>query len=348
MPKERNRKIYYISKNYNHPYAASSKAKIDVEEIIKKAGGRNLGLPWRRIENWWCGTTWTFFSNVLGTMRMGMGGLVFFQYPQHKLGWKFKIAKLKKNKTIVLIHDLNYIRYHRKKDLKYLYEADFLICHNKKMKEWLLERKIKEPDKIVCLEIFDYLSLEDKVQENLLPKYFSKNIRVAFAGNLTKSNFLNRISFEKITLKLFGIGGNDIKLGKGVSYAGCYPPEELHKHLDSHFGLIWDGDSDDKIDGILGEYLRYISPHKLSMYISCGLPVIVWEESAVADFVKENKIGISINSLKELESKLIALTEEEYLIMKNNLIPLREKVLNGYFLTKALDELSIKDSEKSQ
>lgn len=333
---------YFISRNYNNPFTASSKAKLDAEVILKEYGYLNLGLPPSTINNY-LGTFRTFVSNLIGILRMPIRKIVLFQFPQHNIGWKFKLAKLKRNKTVILIHDLNYLRFKRKKDLKYLKQAEYLICHNNRMKEWLINEGINKEGQISCLELFDYISNYTD-SEISIPDFDKKNIRIAFAGNLAKSNFLNECHFDTIKLKLFGIKGDNLNIGKGVEYLGCYPPEDLYKHLDSHFGLIWDGDSIDKNDGILGEYLRYISPHKLSMYLSAGLPVIVSEESAMADFVKDNKIGITIDSLLEIESKLLSLSEEEYRHIKNNVIPIRNKLLEGYFLKNALKEMSTKIS----
>lgn len=334
---------YYISKNYNNPFTASSKAKLDAEVILKEYGYLNLGLSPSTIDNY-LGTFRTFVSNLIGIIRMPLGKIVLFQFPQHNLGWKFKLAKLKRNKNVILIHDINYLRFKRKKDLKYLKHADYLICHNNKMKEWLVKEGINKEGRISCLELFDYIA-NPMDSEISIPGFDKKNIRIAFVGNLAKSAFLNQCHFDFIKLKLFGIKGDNLNFGKGVEYSGCYHPEDLHKHLDSNFGLIWDGDSTENNNGILGEYLRYISPHKLSMYLSAGLPVIVSEESAVADFVKDHKIGITINSLQEIESKLLSLSEEEYRHIKNNVSPIRKKVLEGYFLKKALKEMSTKISE---
>lgn len=78
------------------------------------------------------------------------------------------------------------------------------------------------------------------------------------------------------------------------------------------WGLVWDGDSITTCDGVLGDYLRYNLPHKLSLYIAAGLPVIVWSQSAVADWVKENHLGLVVDSLEELPERIAAVTEAEH------------------------------------
>lgn len=330
----------YISKNYNNPFTASSKAKLDAETVLKNNGYKNLGLPPTTIDNFW-GSILTFISNLTGVIKMPFNQLMVFQLPQHNLGWKFRIARKKKNRIVLIIHDLNSIRYKNDKDLKFFHEADFLVCHNEAMKKWLVERGVKSPDKIFNLGIFDYLA-DDEIKSYSSPRFDKQRIKVAFAGNLTKSNFLNYCQFDKITLNLFGIKNSDFKTAPGMKYVGCFAPDKLYRYLDSHFGLCWDGDSAEGCKGIIGEYISYISPHKVSMYLSAGLPVIIWEKAGVADFIKENKLGILIGSLNDLEHRLLELSVEEYEEMKRNVESVRDKILKGGFLTSTLHKIENK------
>lgn len=40
---------------------------------------------------------------------------------------------------------------------------------------------------------------------------------------------------------------------------------------------------------------------QLSLYVSSCLPVIVWSQDAIADFVKEHDIGFCVDSLSDCE-----------------------------------------------
>ena len=54
---------------------------------------------------------------------------------------------------------------------------------------------------------------------------------------------------------------------------------------EGNLGLIWDGASDSSDEDIgMKNYTRYNNPHKLSCYMAAGLPVIVWEKSAISKF----------------------------------------------------------------
>ena len=61
-------------------------------------------------------------------------------------------------------------------------------------------------------------------------------------------------------------------------------------------------------------------------------PVIVWKEAAMADFVRDNKIGIVIDNLMELDKIFDNLTFNEYKKMKNNVSIIRNKVIYGKYL----------------
>ena len=84
--------------------------------------------------------------------------------------------------------------------------------------------------------------------------------------------------------------------------------------------------------------MKYNNPHKLSLYLSSGLPVVIWDKAAEAVFVKNNKLGIAVNSLFELQSKLENITEDDYNEMARNVAVIAEKLKKGYYAGKALQK----------
>ena len=72
---------------------------------------------------------------------------------------------------------------------------------------------------------------------------------------------------------------------------------------------------------------------------SSRLPLIVWSQSSVADFVKKEQLGIAIDSLYELEQRLSEITEDEYMRMQKNVQALSEKLSSGQMLRCALSEV---------
>ena len=252
-----------------------------------------------------------------------------------------RMAHYRKAKVIVIIHDLGSFR--RKKltasqEIKRLSHADYIIAHNSKMKQWLIDKGCQIP--IGELGIFDYLS-ESQTQTDskvLLP------YKIAYAGalNFRKNTFLYEIGahIHPFSFYLYG-NGFDLNRAKGkehFQYMGFIPSDQLISTIQGDFGLVWDGLSIDACTGSFGDYLRYNNPHKTSLYIRCGLPIIIWEQAALAPFIKEHNIGICVDSLTEVAPVLASLTESEYKLKKENVLKLSSLLANGYFITQALSE----------
>lgn len=320
----------YVSRNYRYPFAASSKAKLDCEEVASLNGFKNIGLPPKVIHNGIIGGIWSILSYKIAKRRMTENGVVFLQYPGKNTLKLLKEAKRKSNMVVMIIHDINSLRNtDAMETLDFLKDVDGLIVHTDRMKE-IMQEKFPEL-KISVLEIFDYLGGERT-------SYVHKGeYAVGFAGNLRKSGFISRLGEIPVTFKLFGKDGESLPKSENVIYRGCFHPTELGKNLDVDFGLVWDGSDVDTCNGELGEYLRYISPHKLSLYLSSGIPVIVWKDSAMTKFVEENGVGLCISSLKELPEIFATLSEEEYMKMKTKANVIADRLASGYYLTKALE-----------
>lgn len=105
---------------------------------------------------------------------------------------------------------------------------------------------------------------------------------------------------------------------------------------------MWDGTSSDSCVGNTGEYLKYNNPHKTSLYMVAGLPVIVWDQAAIAEFVVNNGVGIAVSSLNDLASTLQEITEQEYEKMRSNAVQVGVRLKSGDYLKKAFLELDIR------
>lgn len=108
--------------------------------------------------------------------------------------------------------------------------------------------------------------------------------------------------------------------------------------MEGDYGLVWDGAELNCCAGTVGEYLKYNNPHKVSLYIASEMPIIIWEKAALAKFVKDNNIGITVSSLYELPEVLSKVTKQEYQMYKYNLSRLSADVKNGKYLTEALSK----------
>ena len=262
-------------------------------------------------------------------------GITLLQYPFYFNPFmKYALGNyVKNNKTVLLLHDVDSLRALGKNkigdEICLLNRACAIIVHNKKMKEKLTHLGVHIP--MVELEIFDYLLDE-------LPTKKQMEADVAFAGNLAKSIFLNEINKAGIRVNLYGPGYNENMEGKNVSYKGSYSPDQVPYVLDAKFGLIWDGDSLLTCSGNTGEYLKYNNPHKLSLYMASGLPVIVWKKSAIAEFVLSNNVGIAVDSIFEIKDNINKITDEQYADMRKKVSIIQKRVCNGYYTKKVIEK----------
>lgn len=236
-------------------------------------------------------------------------------------------------KFVIWVHDIQSLQSENEteiqNELDLFDQADELIVHNPQMKRWLLEHGYTKP--MHELSIFDY--------DNPQPFQTSMNYNgsLCFAGNLFKSEFLQKMEL-KSTVNVFG-PNMFTQAPDCIEYEGQYSPEELPKYLTQNFGLIWDGQSTESCTGTFGRYLLYNNPHKTSLYISSGLPIIIWEKAALADFITNNGIGLTISDLNKLDDVLQKVTPEEYAMMRKKTIAMGEKLRQGYFTKKVVASL---------
>ncbi len=334
---------YYLSKNYKERASAGNKAKTDVEQTVQALGYVPGGLPQTSYRNPLLGFLLTLAGVLKLAVTVSAGDVVLIQYPFKKYyAFVCRIVRLKKGKTITLIHDLGAFR--RKKlsieeEIRRLSLSDILIVHNEHMKQWLQGKGYTHP--MICLEIFDYLS--DTAATDARPAV-EQPCKVMYAGALgiRKNRFLYLLG-EKIHAWHFVLYGpafdaEQMKEDAPFAYKGFIPSEQLISQAEGDFGLVWDGDATTSCSGNYGEYLKLNNPHKTSLYIRCHLPVIIWKEAALATFVAKHNIGLCIGSLEELDTLLPSITPDEYERMAANVRLISDNLASGYYITQALRE----------
>ena len=330
-----------IDDRFDNSMTAGGKARLDVRTILSD------------YESYYCYSK--HFSSSLLNYVFAFIRLLFWRV----CAWRYKILiiqypfytnkhfnnlcfRLFPKRSYLIIHDLPSLRYGENQavidyEIKRLNHFRGAIIHSEPMKEWLLANgaKIKLP----VLQIFDYILPQTPLskkewQNNSIPQ-------IAFAGNLEKSRFVEKIwkrSRNIIDFCFYGIGSGT-ELLKSESYKGTFPSDVLPFCLEGHFGLVWDGPDIETCAENEGKYLRYNSPHKFSLYMAAGIPVIVWKGSALAGFVQEHDLGVTVNSLTELRTELFAISKERYFEMLENCKEIQHQVVNGHFLKTALVNL---------
>lgn len=317
---------------------AGTKAKADIADILLKTGFTRVkfNIKSNRLMKF----VWSKHDLKDSLKRVDRGDTLVIQYPMYSryaLKILLTMAKTKGFKTVGIIHDVETLRLYKgdkrriKDELNALNQFDVLVVHNSKMKTWLKENGIVK--RMFSIEIFDYLA-----DTSLVSTGIDKDI--VFAGNLEKSLFLKEWNLKR-KVNLYGI--NPQQYGGMVSYKGVKTPEELPNFLNGSFGLVWDGNTLRTNSGIYGEYTKYNNPHKTSLYISSGLPVVVWKQSAVAEFVRENHVGLVVDDLNKLDIILKNLNNTDYENLVKNSRIISAKMRKGFYtktvLKKCIDYL---------
>ena len=320
---------YFLKETYEKANHAGPKARMDAEKIMLDSGYLEYFLKESQNHN-----------------SLTKDDVIILQFPllwqSLKKQIRMKFLKKRNFKVYLLIHDIESLRNKKIKsfsDFKYsiihflqnktvLERVDGIIAHNDKMKSELVKMGINK-EQIVSLEIFDYLIPNFNEDKN-----YDKD-KILLAGNfdIRKTKYARNLP-EKPEYEIYGINFESENLPNNIHYKGAFTPDELPNHLQGGFGLVWDGDS----SGMYGEYLKINNPHKASLYLASGFPIIVWKQSALADFVIRNNCGIIIDSLYEIAGILESMNEEKYQQLIDNCKKIGEKIRQGNYLKKALEE----------
>lgn len=310
---------------------ASGKAKTDVTKILLEHGFQKLYQPskYRLLR---------IIQQFLAILFLPKDTFLFVQYKAN-ISFFYRMLQHKKNiKKLAIIHDLESLRglIPVKEEIDILNGFQTIISHNPHMTKWLKSKGLGS--EIVDLNIFDYL-LDDSVICN---QNYDKNI-VFFAGNLIKSKFLMDISsIPQIQFNIYGGKFDGIKKmisQRNVSYKGAFSPSQLIANVEGGWGLVWDGDSLEICTGVAGEYMKYNNPHKVSMCIVSERPVIIWSQSAMADYILSHKLGIVIDSLLELPEIIKQVSDDEYAEFLSSIRLEKENLVSGRKLGGILSDI---------
>ena len=324
---------YFLKETYEKANHAGPKARMDAEKIMLDSGYLEYVLTESQNYN-----------------PLTKDDVIILQFPllwqSLKKQIRMKFLKKRNFKVYLLIHDIESLRNKKIKsfsDFKYsiihllqnktvLERVDSIIAHNDKMKSELVKMGINK-EKIVSLEIFDYLIPNFNEDKN-----YDKD-KILLAGNfdIRKTRYARNLP-EKPEFEIYGINFESENLPNNVHYKGAFTPDELPNHLQGGFGLVWDGDSSHTCSGMYGEYLKINNPHKASLYLASGFPIIVWRQSALADFVSNNNCGILVNTLLEIAETLKSISEDDYQELVKNSKRIGEKIRQGYYLKTALEK----------
>lgn len=310
---------------------AGFKARKDAADIArKKENVKVVDIPlWGDLKT----RAISVFRLTRFLLTLRKSDTLVFNFPVAKPFWFFFVTtRIVCNfKMVALIHDIDSLRGVIGLDLERLVKCDMVISHNSQMTNYLCKYISRE--KIKEIKIFDYLSINKLIDRNI-----SDNTRgVIYAGNLSREKcaFIYEPECE---LNLYGVNyeNND-----NPRYYGSFDAQSPDKiRMDGmQFGLVWDGDSTGTCSGMFGEYLKYNNPHKTSLYLSMELPIFIWKDAALAEFVIRNDVGYAIESIKEMNEIISLLTKDEYMKLSYNTKMVSRKIRSGYYFNHVLDEV---------
>ena len=245
-------------------------------------------------------------------------------------------------RIILLIHDLEILRAAirgttsakekirlRLEEETLLRNCDGIIVHNSSMKKKLASMGIPS-SKMKVLGIFDYLIPEAGYART------SYDGPVVIAGALRphKAGYAYHLP-EEIRFNLYGVG-YEAQPQDNVNYLGSFEPDQLPEVMEGSFGLVWDGETTQTCSGTYGEYLRINDPHKASLYLASGMPVIIWSQAALAGYITRNGCGITVDSIEEIPDRIKAMSPGEYDLIRRNTKKISERLREGKYTSRAL------------
>lgn len=335
-------RLTYITRNYKDVRSAGGKAKTDIEQIMQAMGAVNLGWSQTRYTNKVVDFCLTFTGVCKALLSLRRDDVLVLQYPVKKYyDFICRTAHRRGAHVITLIHDLGSFR--RKKlttaqELARLNQSNVIIVHNEKMRRLLEEWGCKA--RLVELGIFDYLSPTPITSTRPLP---SGPHSAMFVGSMAadQNRFLYDLGKQLTKTDLY-LYGNRYEASLDQSNGRLQPQGfavdyDLMRSNKGDFGLSWYGESLSMGQGKIGEYMAYNNPHKISLYLRCHLPVILWRNAGLASFVEREGCGLIVDTLEVLEQQLAAITPEQYIEMYDNARRVSQLIADGHYARTAIN-----------
>lgn len=346
-------KQQFVEQSYSGEYA-QNKAHDDVAAVLDRLGFERIKIGrkapsgvvskiWERIK--WIARCPFWRSRIKKdavlfvqyTLTCWFGGLAFWLLNEK--------VKAKKNlKIVALIHDINRSDVHNDcltpNEKRFFKLCDTILVHTENMRDFFIKHGVSA-EKLKIFDMFDYI-----IDEPMNPLSVENRSEVIVCGNLIKSKCgclrdLGKI--KGVEWKLYGPNFDSSYEAPNVEYMGEYAPTELPTKFKYGYGLIWDGDSADEQSGMMGEYQKINHPHKFSLYVASGLPIIASKNSGIASVIENKGIGFTIDRLADIPAIIKEIDADRYKQMRNNTIGLGNKLRCGDVITSVLKDIVFED-----
>ncbi|GEO67704.1 sugar transferase [Levilactobacillus spicheri] len=281
------------------------------------------------------------------TAAVDRGDMLVYQFPSLNSG-RFDdlfVDQMHRRgvRVVCLVHDVGTLRDQQAPtwidEIGYFNKCDVLIVHNRLMADRLRELGVTTP--MVNQYLLDYLDdNHDEDRYETKPENFQRG--VVLAGNILKSRYLADWANET-PITVFGV--TDAELDKKlnanpkIDFRGQRWRWDLIQEMPREFGLAWDSDTSSYK---YNDYTRYNHPHKVSMYLAHGLPVIIWRQAAVADIIVDNGLGIAIDSLDQIDDAIRSISDQDLAQMLHNVGQFGKLIRDGWFTRQGLQAAEMK------
>lgn len=327
---------YFISEFSNSYFLHGGIGIVDAETILKREGFVPIVQPFANSFSLRAKLARFLYSlKILITIERN--AVVVFIHPLYARLNRWLIKKLARTgrQVICFIGDIDGLKDGDQsllqKEIIFLKRFNYFILHNLSMAKWF--KQFLPGKSFELIQFFDFLAKPmDAMRTNNGP--------IVFAGNLDKSRFLERLNGIPLRFNVYGPGATESMLNQEcIEYRGVMDPYELPRKLSGSYGLVWDGNSAIAMEGSIGNYMQYVSHHKLSLYILAGLPIIIYELAGAAALVEKYQIGFCVKRLDEIRPKINSISASQYQQMINNMKSLAKKIAGGKCLSDALQKL---------
>lgn len=295
-----------------------------VQKIASQLGFREVGIYFYNIAS---DSPSEMNKRLDGIMAsISIGDILVFQSPTWN-GFEFDrlfFDKLKdmQVKIICFIHDVVPLM----KEYMYMYNlSDVLIVPSEQMKERLMEEGLTTK-KILVQGMWDHPHDLSLYAPELKKELF-------FAGSLERFPDLQNWS-QDTPLRVFSNKGEASSSARNLSIEGWKKDEELLLELSKGgFGLVW-GTYQNDVES--NQYYTLNISHKVSTYLTAGIPVIVPSSLSTAKFIVDQGLGFVVNSLEEAHEIVDKMNAQEYQEMINRIKTFSYLLKEGYFTKKLL------------
>ena len=303
---------------------AAIKPKNDVAYFLDKIGF--IPLYFSRFVK--LNTHWQ--QEVLGALAaIHSGDVAIFQTPtyagQDVEDFILDTLRARNVSVIAFVHDIDYLRFPsaetQARTVWFYNQCACVILSDAAQQDRLHADGVKAP--IVLAGPFGYVQ-----SRPISGAKYSHTVH--YAGNLTqrKAGFLADVP-DGLAINVYGRNESSdggVTMRPGVNYCGPKQQAELADALTNGFGLIWDAD----ISGSVDHYAMVNMPHKFSLYMSLGLPVIAPAGSAVGDYIQRNRVGLTVKNLADMRIIVDGITPARYQAMVVRTVKMGVAICNGY------------------